>query len=74
MSSLMQKIGELAFYMKFGKISTEYFGHSSSWLYQRINGYDGNGKPCELTPEQTVTLKKALHDVARKIDTVADSL
>lgn len=74
MSTLIQKLGDLAFYVKFGKISKDYFGYSSSWLYQRINGYDGNGKPCELTEEQTETLRQALHDLARKIDNVADGL
>lgn len=74
MSKLMQQIGDLVFYVKFGKISKEYFGYSSSWLYQRINGYDGNGNPCELTDEQRETFREALHSLARKIDSVADGL
>ncbi|MCM1310820.1 MAG: DUF5053 domain-containing protein [Bacteroides sp.] len=74
MSNILQKIGDLVFYVKFGKISKDYFGYSSSWLYQRLNGYDGNSKPCELTEEQTATLKSALHDLADKINAVADTL
>lgn len=74
MSTLLQKLGDLPFYLKFGKISRDYFGYSSSWLYQRINGYDGNGNSCKLTDDQTEILRQALHDLARKIDSVADGL
>lgn len=74
MTNILQKLNEIVFYVKFGKISREYFGFSPSWLYQRLNGYDGNGNPCELTPSQLETFKTALHDLADKINAVADSL
>lgn len=74
MTDIMQKLGDLAFYLKFGRISKDYFGFTPTWIYQRIGGVDGNGKPCEFTPEQKAIFKDALHDIARKIDNVADSI
>lgn len=70
----MQTLGDLAFYLKFGRISKEYFGFSPTWIYQRIGGVDGNGKPCEFTPEQREVFREALHDIARRIDAVADKI
>lgn len=74
MTPLLQTIGDLAFYLKFGKISKEYFGFSPAWIYQRLNGYDGNGKPCELTEEQRETFREALRDIARKLNEAADKI
>ncbi|MDE7463019.1 MAG: DUF5053 domain-containing protein [Muribaculaceae bacterium] len=65
---------EILLFLKWGKISTEYFGFSPSWLYQRLKGYDGNGRPCELTEEQKATLRDALLDIADKITTAAEKL
>lgn len=74
MANILNRLGDLVFYIKFGRLAKDYFGFSSSWLYQRINGYDGNGNKCELTDEQLQTFKDALHDLARKIDEAADNL
>lgn len=60
--------------LKWGNISKDYFGYSRGWIYQRLNGYDGNGKPAEFTPAQTETLREALRDIAAKLEAVADSL
>ena len=65
---------EILLFLKWGKISTEYFGFSPSWLYQRLNGYDGIGRPCELTEEKKATLRDALLDIADKITTAAEKL
>lgn len=65
---------EILLFVKWGKISTDYFGFSPSWLYQRLKGYDGNGRPCELTDEQKDILRNALRDIAAKINSAADNL
>ena len=74
MTKLMQELDEILLYMKWGNISKDYFGFSRSWLYQRLNGYDGNGKECELTQEQRGILREALRDIAKKINDTADKL
>ena len=65
---------EILMFVKWGKISTDYFGFSPSWLYQRLKGYDSNGRPCELTEEQKETLRHALHDLADKINAAAEKI
>ncbi len=60
--------------IKWGYISKQYFGFSRAWIYQRLNGYDGNGNPCDFTEEQREKLKESLHDIARRIDEAADEL
>lgn len=74
MTNIMNALGDLVFYLKFGRISKEYFGFSPTWIYQRLGGKDGNGNPCEFTQEQRAILKEALHDVARKINAAADKI
>lgn len=74
MANLPSKVLELGWMIKWGCISKEYFGFSRSWIYQRLNGYDGNGNPCDFTDEQRQQLKEALHDFARRINEAADEL
>lgn len=60
--------------LKWGNISKDYFGFSRGWIYQRLNGYDGNGNPCDFTDDQKETLRAALRDIAGKINEAADRI
>ena len=73
-TEIMNNLDDVLLYLKWGNISNDYFGHSRSWIYQRLNGYDGNGKPCELTETQKETLRNALHDIADRIHAAADKI
>lgn len=70
----IQKIGDIATLLKWGNISKDYFGFSRGWIYQRLNGYDGNGNECEFTEPQKEILRAALRDIARRLDEAADKL
>ncbi len=61
-------------YIKWSNISKDYFGFSRSWIYQRLNGYDGNGNSSDFTDSQKEILKEALRDIARKLNETADRL
>ncbi len=74
MTEVMKNLDDVLLYIKWGNISKDYFGFSRSWIYQRLNGYDGNGNPCELTPDQKETLRNALHDIADRIHAAADKI
>ena len=56
------------------ELSTRYFGKSCSWLYHKLDGIDGNGKPTEFTEEEKYMLKGALTDPADRIRRTADSI
>lgn len=70
----MEQLKDIILYIKWGNISKNYFGFSKSWIYQRLNGYDGNGNDCEFTEEQKEILRGALRDIARRLNETADNI
>jgi hypothetical protein len=48
-------------------ISNKYFNKTRTWLYQKINGSNVNGKPAKFTKEEISTLNFALQDIGKKI-------
>lgn len=63
-------------YMKitWREIANEYFGKSSSWLYHKLDGIDGNGGKGGFTEDELTTLQHALFDLSDKIRNAADRL
>lgn len=55
-------------------VSRNYFGKSNSWLYHKLRGIDGNGKPTTFSEEEIKTLKESLIDLSKKIDDFANTL
>ncbi len=51
-------------------IAKIYFNKSRSWLSQRINELDVNGKPAKFLPEEINTLNYAIQDISEKLGTV----
>ena len=51
-------------------IAKTYFNKSKSWLSQRINEFDVNGKPAKFMPEEIETLNFAIKDISSKLGTV----
>lgn len=74
MAKTMQQLKDVALYLKWGNISKDYFGYSRGWIYQRLNGYDGNGNECDFTAGQKETLRAALRDLADKLNRAADEI
>ena len=52
-------------------LSKKYFGKSSSWFYQRLNGNVVHGKPAAFTEDELKTLNHALQDISLKLSNVA---
>lgn len=74
MIKIIEQLKDVIPYIKWGNISKDYFGLSRGWIYQRLNGYDGNGNPCEFSEAQKDTLRTALRDLARKLNDTADKI
>ncbi len=74
MEKTIGKLGDILPYLKWGNISKDYFGFSRGWIYQRLNGYDGNGNECDFTDGQKETLREALRDIAGKLLQTADEI
>lgn len=73
-SNIIYQLKDIITYIKWGNISKDYLGKSRSWIYQRLNGYDGNGNAREFTKEQKEKLSNALLDLSNKIKEVAEKL
>lgn len=74
MASIANGLKEIITLLKWGNISHEYFGFSRGWIYQRLNGYDGNGNECGFTEAQKETLRAALRDIAARLEAAADNI
>jgi hypothetical protein len=47
-------------------IAKTYFNKTKSWLSQRINELNVNGKPAQFTKEELETLNAAFQDISKK--------
>jgi hypothetical protein len=74
MAGSIKQLNDVLLYLKWGNISKDYFGFSRGWIYQRLNGYDGNGEPCDFTESQKEILREALKDISKKLSEAADNL
>lgn len=54
-------------YLSVSSLARNYFGKSSSWFYQRLNGNRIHGKVCRFTKEELATLDMALKDIGQRI-------
>ena len=72
--SMKKRLADLLVAISWADLARTYFGKSSSWLYHKMDGVDGNGKPTSFTMEETEVLKGALVDLSERIRRAADSL
>jgi hypothetical protein len=69
--SLKYQVKDIALDVTWSKIASRYFGKSSSWMYHKLNGIDGNGNPTEFTEEEKVQFKNSLFDLSDRIRNTA---
>ena len=68
------KVSDILVAISWREIARTYFGKSSSWLYHKLDGIDGNGSSGGFTPEEAQQLKDALCDLSDRIRRAADSI
>lgn len=68
------KMSDILVAISWREIARTYFGKSSSWLYHKLDGIDGNGGKGGFTPEEAQQLKGALCDLSDRIRRAADSI
>ena len=74
LTDVKQKMADILVAISWREIARTYFGKSSSWLYHKLDGIDGNGKTGGFSPEEAAQLKAALCDLSDRIRRVADTL
>lgn len=72
--TMREQLGEILPFVSVSAISKRYFGKTSSWFYQRLNGNTVHGKPAKFSKSEITTLKHALSDIGRKITTIATTI
>ena len=72
--TMKKKLADLMVAISWADLSRTYFGKSNSWLYHKMDGRDGNGKPTDFTPEEALQLKGALVDLSDRIRRAADMI
>ena len=72
--AMRQKLYDLLVAISWADLSRTYFGKSSSWLYHKMDGRDGNGKPTTFTAEEQEQLKGALIDLSNRIRKAAETI
>lgn len=73
-SAVKQRIQDIQLLVSWREIARTYFGKSSSWLYHKLDGIDGNGGVGGFTEEEKVMLRGALCEVSNRIRAAADRI
>ncbi len=66
------QLQDIALDVSWARISRGYFSKSASWIYNKMNGIDGNGGEGEFTEPEKEKLKEALYDLSDRIRKAAD--
>ncbi|HVZ96428.1 MAG TPA: DUF5053 domain-containing protein [Chitinophagaceae bacterium] len=66
------QLKDIALDVSWARISNFYFGKSASWIYNKLNGIDGNGGKGGFTESEKEQLKEALYHLADRIKSAAD--
>lgn len=68
------RLSDILLAVSWREIANQYFEKSSSWLYHKMDGIDGNGGRGGFTSEEAGQLKGALCDLADRIRRAADTI
>ena len=72
--TVKQQLSDIMLDISWAKIAQKYFGKSSSWMYHKLDGIDGNGNKSDFTYSERVQLRNALFDFAERIRNSAQSI
>lgn len=73
-STVKQRIQDIQLLVSWREIARTYFGKSSSWLYHKLDGIDGNGGIGGFSEEEKAMLRGALCEVSNRIRAAADRI
>ena len=73
-TQVKRSLNEIYLYITWGKFSRTYFQKSSSWIYNKLNGRDGNGGDGGFTEAEKEQFRAALLDFSSKIRNIAETM
>ena len=72
--TVKHQLSDIIMDISWAKISMKYFGKSSSWIYHKLDGVDGNGNKSDFTYSEKLQLKNALFDFSDRIRRAAETI
>ena len=72
--TMMQQLDDIMIDLSWRQIAQDYFGKSSSWIYNKLHGRDGNGGEGGFTDIEKQQLQGALYDIADRIRRAASTI
>lgn len=73
-TDMKQRMSDILISISWRDLARTYFGKSSSWLYHKLDGIDGNGGQGGFSPEEAQELKNALYDLSDRIRRASDKI
>lgn len=71
---MKMRLSDILMTVSWREFANHYFGRSSSWLYHKMDGIDGNGRQGGFTKEEAQQMHGALCDLADRIRRAADNI
>lgn len=65
--TIRQQMEPILPYISVSSLAKDYFGKSTSWFYQRLNGNIVHGKTASFTEKEIQTLNDALKEIGAKL-------
>lgn len=72
--TMKQKLQDVLMMVSWREIARNYFGKSSSWLYHKLDGIDGNGGKGQFSETEKEQMRGALCDLADRLRRAADNI
>jgi hypothetical protein len=73
-TTVKQQLSDILLDISWAKIAQKYFGKSSSWMYHKLDGVDGNGNKSDFTYTEKLQMKNALVDFSERIRHAAECI
>ena len=73
-TTMKMRLSDILLSITWRDIAHRYFGKSSSWLYHKMDGINGNGGKDEFSPEEAKKLQAALYDLSDRIRAAAETI
>jgi hypothetical protein len=73
-TSVSTQLQDIRLDITWSSIARRYFNKSASWLYNKMNGIDGNGGEGDFNYSEKLQLQNALYDFSARIRKAADNI
>lgn len=73
-TDMKKRLSDILMVVSWREFANTYFEKSSSWLYHKLDGIDGNGGQGGFTDMEALQMRSALIDLSNRIRKAADEV